>query len=582
MGNTTPNKTFSPILQLSKDYTTSAIEYAGRGNTILGIREAGKTYTAMKAAEQLLDAGIPIIVYDPIGVWKNLKIGLNKHKGYPIVVAGANGCDINLNTSNAADIVRAAMKENVSLVIDLYSPELINKAKWITIVQETIDLLMYENEPYGMRHIFLEEAAEFIPQRVQPQHARVYASIERLARMGRNACLGYTLINQRAEEVNKAILEICALTLLHKQVGKNSLKSIQSWLEILQIDNYAEIIKSLPRLEAGHCWAIGHSEKPKLIAISSKNTFHPNPKNRQQGTIKTATADVSSFVKKMNRQLAVSTVVAEKQAPGKADHWRKFGMSPDEAQKKINDLLSRLNNAEQEISKYKDLYQKSKHNMSCLLEKLNDLAFAHNTDFSSAENESRQNKSKYPVTGTAAEINSSKMPARAIETASRKTSSAGGADRMLKAVAMFYPHSISRIRMATIAGLSSKSGTFNTYISTLRKEELITNHGNSFHITDKGLKKAGNVDPLPTEPAQLINMWCELIGPNAGAARMLRCLYTTYPVGLDRKELADLVGISATSGSFNTYLSTLKRNELIEVASKKIKASSNLFNNSTH
>jgi DNA helicase HerA-like ATPase len=115
------------------------------------------------------------------------------------------------------------MKENVSLVIDLYSPELINKSSWIRIVQETVDLLMYENKECGLRHIFIEEAAEFIPQRLQPQHSKVYASLERLARMGRNARLGYTLINQRAEEVNKAILEISAFSLLHKQVGKNSL-----------------------------------------------------------------------------------------------------------------------------------------------------------------------------------------------------------------------------------------------------------------------------------------------------------------------------------------------------------------------
>jgi DNA helicase HerA-like ATPase len=190
-------------LHLSKDFTISISDYASQGNAVLGIRDAGKTYTAMKAAESLMDAGVPIIVYDPVGVWKNLKIGAGKNKGYQVVIAGGAGSDIILTTSNAIDIVRAAMKENVNLVIDLYSPELINKSSWISIVQQTVDVLMYENKSYGLRHIFLEEAAEFIPQRLQPQHARVYASIERLARMGRNARLGYTIINQRAEEVKQ-------------------------------------------------------------------------------------------------------------------------------------------------------------------------------------------------------------------------------------------------------------------------------------------------------------------------------------------------------------------------------------------
>jgi hypothetical protein len=91
----------------------------------------------------LLDAGIPILVFDPIGMWKNLKIGTGKHKGYPIVVAGGQGSDIILTPQNAVEIVRAAMKENVSLVIDLYSRELINKSTWIRIVQESVDELMY-------------------------------------------------------------------------------------------------------------------------------------------------------------------------------------------------------------------------------------------------------------------------------------------------------------------------------------------------------------------------------------------------------------------------------------------------------
>lgn len=201
---------------LSQTFSLPAVDYAGQGNAVLGIRDAGKTYTAMKAAEQLMDNNIPIIVFDPVGVWKNLKYGTGQHKGYPVVTAGGDGCDIKLTVNNATDIVRAAMKENINLVIDLYSPELINKSTWIRIVQETVDLLMYENKTNGLRHIFIEEAAEFIPQRLQPQHSKVYSSIERLARMGRNARLGYTIINQRAEEVNKAVLEISSLSLLHK------------------------------------------------------------------------------------------------------------------------------------------------------------------------------------------------------------------------------------------------------------------------------------------------------------------------------------------------------------------------------
>lgn len=82
------------------------IDYAGQGNAILSIRDAGKTYTAMKASEELLDAGIPIVAYDPVGVWKSLKIGTGKHKGYPIVVAGGEGSDIRLTANNTLELIK--------------------------------------------------------------------------------------------------------------------------------------------------------------------------------------------------------------------------------------------------------------------------------------------------------------------------------------------------------------------------------------------------------------------------------------------------------------------------------------------
>ncbi len=45
-----------------------ASTYAKQANAILGIRGSGKTYTGTKAGEELLDASIPIVVFDPVGV----------------------------------------------------------------------------------------------------------------------------------------------------------------------------------------------------------------------------------------------------------------------------------------------------------------------------------------------------------------------------------------------------------------------------------------------------------------------------------------------------------------------------------
>lgn len=52
-----------------------------QGNAILGIRDSGKTYTATVLAEKLFDSGIPFIAFDPIGVWRFLRVP-GKGRGY--------------------------------------------------------------------------------------------------------------------------------------------------------------------------------------------------------------------------------------------------------------------------------------------------------------------------------------------------------------------------------------------------------------------------------------------------------------------------------------------------------------------
>jgi len=75
-------------IQLSKDFSIESSRYANQGNSDIGIRGSGKTHTATKAAEDLMTDGFPIVVFDPSGVWHNLRYGKGKETGFPIVVAG--------------------------------------------------------------------------------------------------------------------------------------------------------------------------------------------------------------------------------------------------------------------------------------------------------------------------------------------------------------------------------------------------------------------------------------------------------------------------------------------------------------
>lgn len=289
--------------------SVNAIEYASRANAILGIRDSGKTFTATGLAEQLHELAIPFFAFDPIGRWRFLRTpgsGQNA-RGFPVVVLGGAAPDLPLTPDQAPKMVRAAISAGVSAVIDLYDVKL-SKADWRKIVRECIEVILYENEALrgGLRHVFLEEAAEFIPQHVRD--GNTYAAVEKLARMGGNAGVGVTVINQRAEEVNKAVLELCDNLLLHRQRGKNSLLSLRKWLEAGNVKPPRAITDSLADLPTGECWAwFKDLGAPRRVRVLAKRSFDPNRRAMSAKEAPRATAamvDVTAWVAKMKAALA--------------------------------------------------------------------------------------------------------------------------------------------------------------------------------------------------------------------------------------------------------------------------------------
>ncbi len=152
-----------------------------------------------------------------------------------------------------------------------------------------------------------------------------------------------------------------------------------------------------------------------------------------------------------------------------------------------------------------------------------------------------------------------------------------GAMRMLKAAAMFHPNGISRTRMGAFARMSHTSGSFGTYISSLRQQGYIIGGPDKFMITNEGLQAAGDVDPLPTDPQELINLWCGIIGESNGTARILRILGQNYPNEMTKEELGAEANMTHTSGSFGTYLSYLRSRGLIKTSGQTVIASEELF-----
>ncbi len=435
------------------------VDYAAQGNAILGIRDSGKSYTATYLAERLLDAGIPFIAFDPIGVWRYLQIGAEGKSGYQVVVAGENG-DLALKAETARNIVRAAMQENVPLVIDLYSMEL-TKAQWKRIVEESVSLLLYENKSYGLRHIFIEEAAEFAPQRIRPDEGRVYAAIEKLARMGRNASLGYTLINQRSEEVNKAVLELCDCLFLHRQKGRNSLTALSKWLDITDTTNRTEIMKSLPTLEQGTCWLWpAGSDTPGLVRIPKKQTVHPDPKKPDIGGV-TVKMDVSDFVRRMQKSLEKQPKVDTK-SESRVRQTAMRGV-PD-LTGELAKMTDRAMAAERDLAKVKAREMDLNGKLAAVRELLQPQYQLMQKIFDAAGNSNQEN----PVDESAWQIWLDKLTGKQKE--------------MLSIV--ISRKRITKAQLGLLVGMSAGGGSFNTYLSKLVTLGLVKREGDEIVLQE--------------------------------------------------------------------------------------------------
>lgn len=554
-------------------------DYAASGNAILGIRDSGKTYTATFMAEQLLKAGIPFVAFDPIGVWRYLTFP-GKRDGYPVAVASPDDENLKLTPQTAVSIVRAAMKENIPLVLDLYSMQL-SKADWKRIVTDCVRLLLYENKLHGLRHIFLEEASEFAPQRVMGDNAVVYAEIEKLARMGGNASLGYTLINQRAEELNKAVLELCDRLFLHRQKGRRSLQNLEKWLEVgTGNEDRKQLIQQLPKLPQGTCylWDAG-SDTPVRVEVPEKDSLHPDRRNLNTNS----TSSVVTQLKVNNFLCRIKASLEEQEATSKASRARRQGAEKSAAQKPVQAAAQQV----KEVSVLTDADSKQLEDMAVHLKQAAENIELWRLDmklvraaFEELHKEivklaAQHDKLAMKLIDKRLSKNNVKhVQAVASSPASRNGSlkSGGGIERMM--VALAQRPGLTRNQLGLRAALSSRSGTFSNYLSVLRTNGWLNDSNGKFELTSAGLAQLGNYEALP-EGMELAQHYIQELG--GGVSRILQVLVDAYPDELTREEIGERTGMSSKSGTFSNYLSKLRTLELI-TGKQALKATDEFFN----
>ena len=558
------------------DVRLPLLDFAVARTGILGITRSGKTYAAKGLAEQLLTADIPVVVFDAIGVWRFLKTPGTEPggKGFPIVIAGGAAADLPLTKDSAPEIVRAAIRENIPLVIDLYDPKL-SKADWRSIVQHCFRTLLYENK--GVRHIFLEEAAEYAPQKIID--GATYAEIEKLARMGGNVGLGLTIINQRAQEVNKAVLELCDNLVLLRQRGSHAIGNLEKWLDRVSPETARAISKELPHMTQGECWVWAEAnEHPVRTKTAALRSFHADRRAASQAAPACGAVDTHVFVSRLSgelgalveqakandpaemrkriKELETQLAKVEKAAPAAKTERVEVPVLNGDALKRVERLIER---GEGFSKRWQELHDKLRDQQEGfvigLRSEMRELTGAVGRATTRAALPPRQ---PLPFPKPTA---SEKRGGQPLPVGERST-----------LIACAQHEGCGRDQLSILTGY--KRSTRDAYIQRLRERGFVELAGDRVVATQAGVDALGSdFEPLPTGDA-LRAYWFGRLP--AGERKVLEMLSAHFPAGVERSLIGDVTGFQRSTR--DAYIQRLKARRLVtSLGLGGVRASAELF-----
>lgn len=425
------------------------LQAATKTFAILAKRGAGKSYTGAVMAEEFYKNGIPFVVFDPIDVWWGLRLAADGESvGLPVVVFGImDNADIQLDKDAGRKIAQEIVKHNISAVISTFGMPKNQQRKLMTDFAQ--ELLIINNTP---RHIFIEEAHEFVPQRVMGDMGAMFNAVSNLVVMGRNRGIGVTLINQRASTINKDVLTQLDTLLAFRNVSPQDRQAMKDWVEYHSAEgDFNEFMKSLPTLPTGEGWIwspefMGIFER---IKIRERETFHPDREKLGDTFIMPALqqADIQVFIKSFSEK---------KEENGITEKEYKNTMHPKQAIAKLDrEILAeyeeKLRKKDEEIEQLKELRNELQDKL-ILINKLINTPFGMKIELPQGITQNDNQN---------------------IEMWIDKVGRNSGAGRMLRFLVEKSPMKFTRPQLALANRLKYKSGGFRAEIAKLKRNSLI-------------------------------------------------------------------------------------------------------------
>jgi hypothetical protein len=572
-----PKKATAGALRLGDGFSLPR-EAVSQTFGILAVRGAGKTYTAAVIVEELVGAGLPVVVVDPVGVWWGLRSSADwTAPGLPIIILGGDHGDVPLEVAAGALVAEFVVESRQSVVLDLSRFRKGETVRFMTDFAETL-----YRQSRAPLHLVIDEADALAPQRPQRGEERLLGAFEDLVRRGRARGLGVTLVTQRAAVLNKNVLTQIEVLICLRTIAPQDRDAIDDWIKVHGTPAEREtMMASLASLERGTAWfwSPGWLHVFERVRIRRRRTFDSSATPSAQGgaaTAPPALAPVDLDALRARMAETVDRLEAEDPRTLKkkiADLERQLAEVRANAEAKpaahlapMHEIsLTRLVEALEEMGTKIDSLGKQAEFLRTqdwvvdLFKALGRVAGGRTRTAGASAPRPRASATTLPAEPPPARAPRSRAPPRA-EPGSPLAGVKAGARTMLMRLAQFEPRGgLTRDQLATLAGLTVSGGSFGDYLGHLRRSGLIFDDAGRFRATPLGLAHAPSGLPV-LDDTDLRAVWSSRL--KAGARRMLAAVLAA-PSELSRQELATAAGMGLSGGSFGDYLSTLKRNGLV-------------------
>ena len=573
-------------LKLSPDLVLP-LEAATRRMAILGMSGSGKSNLAVLLAELMFQAGIPWVAIDPKGDWWGVRSNENgRGPGLPIPIFGGLHGDLPLEPTAGALVAETIIEQGLTCVLDV-SEFNTNQDRFRFLAEFGETLLKRDRH---VLHLFLEEADEYLPQRLNEKGygPRCLGVWQRIVKRGRFRGLGTSQITQRSASLNKDTLYQAEALFAMRTAGEGDIRAVRGWV---QHHNAAdEIVDSLPTLADGEGWmsspawlrvtkrarflrrgTFDSGATPVLLKARAKSVTLADVdldamRTKMAATIDRVYADdpgkLKTEIGRLQKELA-----ATKKQPVPAPQIQRVEV-PIITDKQILALQRACDGAVISVVKNTAAVETAVQKMSAVAQGVMSAARAVRTapTPSTPRQATTAQTSRAPARG---QLPGSGLPPRR-EAPTGMPLSKG--ERAVLTVCAQYPAGVYRDQITVLTGY--KKSSRDTYLQRLGVNGYVVMDNGRICATRAGVDALGpDFEPLPTGKA-LQEYWLGRL--TGGEKTILATLIQRWPAAVSRDELSGVTGYKKSSR--DTYLQRLVSRRLANADRIGVYAREELFN----